>query len=211
MTFKLYWHPGVSSLAPMAVLEEAGADYEAIAVNAEDGEHQTEAYRRIHPYGRIPALVLPDNQPMFESAAITMHIVDQFPDCGLAPTPATAQRAHYYQWMLFLTDTLYPCYNRLYHPERYIDDVSLVPHIERNCERLLVEQWDVVEKSLEDRVWLLGNDLSAADIYLMMVVSWDKDLAAFRRRCPNVTRVARAVSKRPAVRRAIERHTVNLP
>ncbi|NIM22716.1 MAG: glutathione S-transferase, partial [Candidatus Latescibacteria bacterium] len=76
------------------------ADYEAIRVNAEAGEHQTEAYRKIHPYGRIPALVLPDGQPVFESAGMTMHIVDQFPHSDLAPPPGTPQRAHYYQWMM---------------------------------------------------------------------------------------------------------------
>lgn len=211
MTYKLYWHPGVSSLAPMAVLEETGADYEAILVNAEAGEHQTETYRRIHPYGRIPALVLPDGQPMFESAAITIYVADQFPESGLAPKPGSSKKAHYYQWILFLTDTLYPTYNRMYHPERYIDEPSLTSHIEANCEHLLIEQWEVVENALADRDWLLGHEFSAADVYLMMVVSWDKDLTAFRQRCPNITRVARAASERPAVRRAINRHTVNLP
>jgi hypothetical protein len=43
MFFKHYWHPNALSLAPLAGLENSGADYETILVKAEIGEHRTEA------------------------------------------------------------------------------------------------------------------------------------------------------------------------
>ena len=54
--YVLYWNPISSSLAPMAVLEEIGAPYEAVYVDLAKGEHRTAAYREIHPYGRVRLL-----------------------------------------------------------------------------------------------------------------------------------------------------------
>ena len=71
--YQLYWYKAASSLAPMAVLEETGATYEAVEIDAAAGEHKGAAYRQIHPLGLIPALRLPDGRMVFESAGI-VHV-----------------------------------------------------------------------------------------------------------------------------------------
>ena len=211
MHYKLYWHPGSSSLAPMALLEEIGANYEAILVDLEAGENFESEYLRIHPYGRVPALELPDGSSVFESAGLVLHLADQATDGRLVPGVGEADRARCYQWLFFLADTIYPSYNRLAHPERYVADDSAQDLIKENAMALLTEQWDVLEKRLAERRWLLGDRFSCADIYLVMVATWDFAPESFAARCPNVIRVAHAAAQRPAVQYALERHTTPLP
>lgn len=206
--YQLYWYKSASSLAPMAVLEESGAPYEAVEVDAAAGEHKNPAYRQIHPLGLIPALRLPDGRTVFESAGIVMFVADRHPEAGLAPDPASAERAFYNQWLFYLADTLYPTYNRYYWAPRFSTDPADSKRIKARCAELLVDQWTVVERALEGRGWLVGEGCTAADIYLQMVAIWDADPAALRARCPNVARVAGAVAARPAVARALARHVI---
>ena len=206
--YQLYWYKAASSLAPMAVLEETGATYEAVEIDAAAGEHKGAAYRQIHPLGLIPALRLPDGRMVFESAGIVMFVVDRHPEAGIAPDPASADRAFYNQWLFYLADTLYPTYNRYYWAARFSTDPGDSERIKARCTELLVDQWEVVERALDGRDSLVGDSCTAADIYMQMVATWDADPAGFRARCPNVARVAGAVAARPAVARALARHVV---
>ncbi len=95
--YQLYWYRTASSLAPMAVLEEVGVAYEAVEIDTAAGEHKAADYRQIHPLGLVPALRLPDGGTVFESAGIVMFLADRYPVTGLAPAPASDDRAFYNQ------------------------------------------------------------------------------------------------------------------
>jgi glutathione S-transferase len=66
---KLYYAPGACSMAAHIVLEEAGEKYEAKRMDLAKGEQRTEAYLKIHPLGRVPALLLDDGEPLVENTA----------------------------------------------------------------------------------------------------------------------------------------------
>ena len=116
----LYWSPGTAAMAPQACLEEAGADYEMVRVRR-DGYTviEPEGYLELQPEGRIPALRDGD-LVLHESAAICMHIADRFPDSGLLPPVGTAERAHAYRWLTYLTNTLQATYQMWYQTDRFI-------------------------------------------------------------------------------------------
>jgi glutathione S-transferase len=130
---------------------------------------------------------------------MVLHLADQAPGRHLVPKIGETDRARCYQWLFFLSDTIYPSYNRLAHPVRYISDEIGPDLIKENAMSLLSEQWNVVEKSLTDRRWLLGDRFSCADIYLLMVATWDFKPESFAQRCLNVIRVALATAQRSAV------------
>ena len=81
-TYTLFWHPRVSSLAPQAVLEEVSVDYDMRRIDVESREQKSEAYLRINPNGLLPALLLEDGSPIFESAGIVMYLADHYPEAG---------------------------------------------------------------------------------------------------------------------------------
>ena len=170
--YKLYWHPWSSSYAPMAVLEELGTEFDLYEVDYDGGETQTPEYRRLQPLGLIPALKLGDGTSMFESAAIIIYLCDLHRAKELAPAVDDTDRPHFLQWMLFLADTLYPSYNRFYHPERYTSAENGINDVKEQASRVMMKQWQIIEDALQNNgPWLLGNRFSACDIYLQMITS----------------------------------------
>jgi glutathione S-transferase len=109
--------------------------------------------------------------------------------------------------MLFMTDTVYPSYNRYYHPERYTSDPTGEAGVKEQAMVLAENQWQVIEDELASSgPWLLGDRFTACDIYLQMITTWHegpKDLFA---KFPKVRQVAEGVLAREATRRAFERH-----
>ncbi len=200
--FKLYWSPDTASLAPMAVLEEVGAEYEAILLDYDAEEQKTADYLALNPCGLVPAMTLPDGRTMFEAAAIVMHLCDLYPAAHLAPPPGDPDRPLFYQWMLYLADTIQPTYRRYYYPERFAADAEDVK--KRGTDTLLAE-FAIVEDGLRGE-WMLGKRFSACDIYLHMLTTWFEPPEALYARYPNIARVAAGVEARPAARRAIDLH-----
>lgn len=205
--YTLYWHPFSSSYAPMAVLEELGVEFDSYEVNYDGGETNTPEYRALQPLGLIPALKIEEGRSMFESAAIIIYLCDLHRDAKLAPLPEEPQRAVFLQWMLFMADTVYPSYNRYYHPERYTSDPTGEAGVKKQAMVLVQNQWRVIEDELESNgVWLLGDRFSACDIYLQMMTSWHEGPEDLFTKFPKIRQVAKAVLAREATRRAFERH-----
>jgi glutathione S-transferase len=191
----------------MAVLEELGVKFDLYEVDYDGGETRTPEYRALQPLGLIPALKIDEGRSMFESAAIIIYLCDLHGEAKLAPLPDEDERAAFLQWMLFMADTVYPSYNRYYHPERYTSDASSEAGVKEQAMVLAQNQWRVIEDELASNgPWLLGDRFSACDIYLHMMTTWHegpKDLFA---NFPMVRQVAEAVLAREATRRAFERH-----
>jgi len=191
----------------MAVLEELGAKFDLYEVDYDGGETQTSEYRRLQPLGLIPALELGDGTSMFESAAIIIFLCDLHRAEELAPAVDDADRPHFLQWMLFLADTLYPSYNRFYHPERYTSAEDGKNDVKEQASRVMMTQWQIIEDTLQNYgPWLLGNRFSACDIYLQMITTWHEAPKGLFATFPNLRRVSEGVLLRDASRRAFERH-----
>src|SRR5262245_55871863 len=66
----LYYAPGACSMAAHIVMEESGEKYQPQQVDLAGGEQRTEAYLKINPLGRVPALRLDNGEPLAENTAI---------------------------------------------------------------------------------------------------------------------------------------------
>jgi glutathione S-transferase len=198
--YTLYGRRNAGSLAPQIVLEEIGAQYELIWVGRSEAE--LESLRRINPAGKVPALVLPDGTAISESAAILIHLTEAHPHAALAPAVGTSEHARFLQWMVFLSSNLYEAVLRYYYPERYstlgepgagaVRDQALL-----DCDRHLAR----VHEALSP--FLLGQERSAADVYLHMLASWyPGDGAELRARLPRLARLSDLVRERPATAKA---------
>ena len=103
--YQLHYFPSNANAAPHMVLEELGQQYDLALVDRQNNAQKSKDYLKINPNGRIPTLV--DGElVMFEAAAIVLHLVDKHPEAGLAPRVGTPERAKFYQWMAFLTNSL---------------------------------------------------------------------------------------------------------
>ena len=86
------------------------------------------------------------------------------------------------------------------------------PSAQRRGHRRLRETWKIIDDQIGDNQWILGDQFSAADIYLFMLTTWletsrgHPDIHEF----PNVQRIARcsyAAAKRSACLWQLETQT----
>lgn len=66
------------------VLEEKGLPYTLKKINLADGEHRTEQFLALNPFGKVPVL-LDDSVVLFESQAIVTYLETNYPTPALLP------------------------------------------------------------------------------------------------------------------------------
>ncbi len=115
----LHYHPGNASFTPHVLLHEIGAPFELQLVDRAQGAHKSPAYLALNPNGLIPVLVDGD-LVLYETAAIALHLCDTHPAAELAPALGTAERAHFYKWLVWLTNTLQATLLHYFYPERLV-------------------------------------------------------------------------------------------
>jgi len=201
--YQLHYFPSNANAAPHMVLEEIGQKYELFLVDRAKNAQKSKEYLKINPNGRIPALIDGD-LVLFESAAIVLHLVDRHPEAGLAPKVGTPERAKFYQWMTFLTNSLQEELMIWQYPERLAGaDAGATEVVKRGAEKRAEGYLDVIEQHLKTNGPLfLGETLSAADFYLVMLARWARPMANPPRSRPNIAKLLDIVTALPAVRRA---------
>ncbi|MBO9722789.1 MAG: maleylacetoacetate isomerase [Novosphingobium sp.] len=78
-----YWRSSTSYRLRIA-LGLKGLEYEQVAINLLDGEQRSAEYRRLNPYGGVPALEI-DGRIYAQSMAILEWLDESFPDRPLLP------------------------------------------------------------------------------------------------------------------------------
>ena len=204
-TYKLYGRPNSGSLAVQIGLEEIGAPYDMVWVGR--APEEVAALRQINPTGKVPALVLPDGTPVFESAAILIHLTHAHPAANLAPPAGTTAHAGFLQWMLFLSSSVYESVLRSYYPERYSTNGQIAAtQIKQQAVADYARHLELIHTVLSP--YVLGEKLSAADPYLYMLAAWyPGDLAALHARLPKLAQHAELLRRRAATLKAEQAHT----
>ncbi len=201
--YKLFYSPGSAAMAPHAALEETGAPHELVLVDMKSNAHKALDYLKLNPNGRVPTLVDGD-QVVYESAAIMMHLADKHPNSGLAPAPGTPERARYYQWLVYMTNTVQEAYISYFHADYYAKSDAAIAEVKATSEARLQPLFAVLDKALENGPYLLGERLSGADIFLMMMARWSRNMAKPAATYPNIKRCVDLVLARPAVQRMMK-------
>jgi glutathione S-transferase len=201
--YELFYYPGNASLAPHFLLEEIGAPFQLRLVDRKrDGQKDPE-YMKVNPMGRIPTLVDGD-LVLFESAAICLHLADRHPKAGLAPAVGTDERAHLYKWLMFLTNTIQPDFLAFYYPGKHTTDADGIDAVKTAAEGRLDAAYAVVNEALgKGGPYLLGETLSVADFYLLMLTRWGRAQRNQPKNLPHVRRCVDLVSERPSVQRTV--------
>ena len=147
-----------------------------LSIRSAHGQKSNE-YLKINPNGRIPTLVDEDTV-VFEAAAIVLHLVDSHPQHGLAPAVGTPERAKFYQWLIFLTNSLQEELMVWQYPERLAGgDAAAKEVVKRGAEARASTFLDVIEDHLKTNGPLfLGDKLSAVDFYLVMLSRWARPM-----------------------------------
>lgn len=212
---QLHYYPSTAAMAPHILLEEIGVPFELVLVDRRAGAHKTPDYLRLNPNGLIPVLT-DGGLVLYEAAAICLHLADSYPDAGLAPAVGTEARAHFYKWMIWLTNTLQSTLVVYFYPERWVADGQLVgaADVKAQAERkvaLLLDQLDA-ELARGQGPWLLGADYSALDPFAMMLCRWTRGFASTPARSrAHLGPYLQSILARPAVQRVFARENLSPP
>ena len=154
------------------VLAEKGLAYEQIEVNPFAADVPA-AYRALHPFGRVPAL-LHDDFALYETGAITRYLDRAFP--GPALQPADPKRLARMDQIVGVVDAYayWPLVRQV-----FVHDV-VRPHMGTAGDAEELEKGlqaaarvlDALEALAAAGPWLTGADLSLADLHLGAMVAY---------------------------------------
>ena len=195
----LYYAPGACSMAAHIVLEESGEKYDAKKVDLAGGEQRSEAYLKINPLGRVPALRLDNGEPLAENTAILPYLgkrFDLWPKDALAEAKALAVIG-------FFAASVHPAHAHVGRPERYASDAAAFPTIKETGLKTFHGYLRQIDGMLAGREWL-SDRYSVLDPYALVFYTW-----GLRRELPmaelkNYTAFKDRMLKRPTVQRVVE-------
>lgn len=172
--YELYLGSSTAGFAPHMLLRELGVDFELRLLDLAAGEHKRTEYLAINPLGRVPALVT-DQEIFSESSAICLWLADRYPEGELAPGLDDPQRAAYLQWMFFLSNTVQAALMPYFYPQRYLADEAQHKAVKQQAIHTVRGWFEHVNDHLAaNGPWLLGEQRSAVDFYLFMLVRWGR-------------------------------------
>jgi len=175
---QLYSLPTPNGVKVSIMLEEIGLPYEPHAINIGADETWTEEFLSLNPNGKIPAIIDPDGpggKPLglFESGAILLYLAEK--SGQLLPNDA-ALRYETIQWVFFQMAAVGPMFGQLGFFHRFagreIEDKRPLERYRAESKRLL----GVLEKRLDGRSWMMGDEYTIADISLL---GWVRNLIGF--------------------------------
>jgi glutathione S-transferase len=210
--YKLYYNPGSANLAPHMLLKELGVPHELVFVDQEKGMHRQPEYMKLNPTGRIPVLIDGD-LVLFETAAICLHLVDRHPEAGFAPPVGTVERAQFYKWLIYLTNTLQTELITYFYPHRLADGDDAIAQVKEHAEARIGSMLDLLDEELarSGGPFLLGEKFTAVDPYLFMLTRWTRMHKNPARNRPHLGRYQQMMLARPAVQRTFEAEGLGEP
>jgi GST-like protein len=194
-----YW-PTPNGWKITIALEELALPYRVIPVDITRGAQHTEAFTRLSPNHRMPAIV--DHEPagggepiaIFESAAILQYLAEK---TGQLLPADPRGRYEVLQWVAWQVAGLGPMAGQLHHFQSYAPEK--IPYAIERYRKEVNRLYGVLDRQLRGRDFLAGA-YSIADIAAypwILPEAHGQDLADF----PDLARWYRTLRERPAVQR----------
>jgi glutathione S-transferase len=195
--YTLYYSPGAASLAVHLALLETGADYRLERVDLDAGAQRDAAYLKLNTNGLVPTLLI-DGEPFYEAAACLMTIADRHPAAALAPRSDTLERAAWNQWIIHIANTVQPAFRMWFYPnELPVSAEMIAARIE--------SAWTRFDTQLAaSGPYLLGEACTAADMMLLMVMRWSRNMPRPATEWPALRAFAARMKARPSWKRLYE-------
>ena len=183
-------------------------------VDRANAAHKSPEYLKLNPNGQIPVLVDGD-LVLYETVAICLHLTDTHPEAGLAPPLGTPERAHFYKWFVWCTNTLQAMLMHYFYGDRMVDegDVAAAAQVKAHAEARIGGMLDQLDAQLaaHGRDWLLGASYTAVDPFAMLMCRWTRGFARPARSLPHLGPYLQRVLARPAVQRAFATEKLQPP
>ncbi|MGF1763291.1 glutathione S-transferase family protein [Aliivibrio kagoshimensis] len=148
------------------LLEELGVDYQIIGYQRDSVTFLAPPeLKAIHPLGKSPVLE-DDGMVIAESGAITEYLINKFAADKLAPSRGTKAYVEYSQWMHFAeSSAILPLLMKMYLQKDGCDTNFLSGYVDNEIGKVI----SYFNQSLQDKTYLVGEQLSGADIMMSFI------------------------------------------
>jgi len=198
-----YYAPRTVSVASHIALEEAGAVFEARRLDFSITEQRSEDYLKVNPKGRVPALAISQGI-ITETPAILAYIAQMYPDANLAPLDDPFAFAKMQEFNCYLCATVHVAHAHGVRGIRWADDAAAIEAMKKRVPQTMGDCFSLIEESMLQTPWVLGEQYSVSDIYLHTVALWLEPDGVDIRGFPNVADHTRRMRERDAVRKVME-------
>lgn len=205
---KLFYAPGVCSLASHIVLEEIGAAFEAIPLDLAAGDQRKPAYLALNPKGRVPTLVTQQGV-LTENLAILWYLLNLSPQTALAPTDPW-ERAQALSFVAWCSGTVHGvAFASVFRQARFSSDESTHAAIRATGLESVKAHLNDIEARLDGRDYIMTS-YSVADLYPVIFRRWAARVGIDMSAYPRLVALSERVAARPAAARAIAREGIRL-
>ena len=188
----LFHSPNSRSTGALLLLEELGAPFDLHVVNLKAGEARTPAFLRVNPLGKVPA-VKHGEALITEQVAVFLYLADLCPAAKLAPALDDARRGPYLRWLV--------TYGSCFEPA-VVDRAMKREPAQRGMSPYgtFEELFAVLITQLETSPYLLGAQISAADLLWGIGLAWTTQFKLIPEHPAVAAYVGRVMSRPAAVK-----------
>jgi glutathione S-transferase len=206
LTYTVYGTRRSSNFTIEAALTIAGSDYDFVDVDLDANAQRKEAYAKINPTRKIPAMRLPSGEIVTESAAILLTIADRYPQKKLLPPQASADRAQAYRWIAFFASEIYPMVEIVDYPDRFTGREGDPEETKSLAIARVRDRFTIFENAIAGKPWTLAWGFTIADLYAANLTRWSVGKEWREKNCPKIQKLAEAVAARPDIAHIWEKH-----
>lgn len=183
-------------------LDELGLDYERVDAGGEFGGLDTPEYAKLNPNRKIPVLEDGDFS-IWESGAIVQYLAEAYGAGRLSPSGAK-QRALASQWCRWCQSNVYSdLIGGAFQPLIRITAASRDNRSVEAAARRVGRMFQILDHALDGHDFLLGSELSIADIEVGALMHRYFTMPIERPDLPNLKAWYERLAKRPAYEKHI--------
>nr|WP_070959281.1 glutathione S-transferase family protein [Hyphomonas sp. Mor2] len=201
MTLKLFHSPGTRSIRTLWLLEEMGLEYELISIDYDPAYFASDAFRKINPMGKIPALI-DDGNLVIESTAIAEYLLRRYGPSDLVVPPDDPEFGTYIQWFHMAESGIANYVTISFCQALDTDPYRVSDAFDQYCRHQISKSFDMLEKVLADREYLLNRGFSAADISLGYTLFFARMVRGIELAEP-LKKYLKTLMRRPAMRKSL--------
>jgi GST-like protein len=195
---KFYFNGSPNPTKVALFLEEAGLQYEPIAIDTRKGDQFKPAFLAVNPNGKVPAIVDGD-VIVFDSNAILLYLAEK--TGKFLPKPAA--RGELLSWLMFAATGVGPFSGQAVHFRQFSPEK--VPYAHNRYQYEADRHYSILNDRLGKRRYMVGESYTIVDMdvwgwarivpFILGDGAWSK--------YPNLKRLVDEISARPAAARAV--------
>ena len=197
-SIKLYYSPGACSLATHILLRETGTRFTLEKVDTH--KHTTSNggdFYAVNPKGQVPVIELPDGTRLTEGPVVAQYVADLAGAHTLMPPAGSLERYRVMEWQNYVTAELHKSFTPLFHSD--VDATA-----KKALAAVLSKKLVWLDGQLAGKSYLTGDDFTAADAYLFVVLGWAKFVQIELGDLRHIASFMERVAARPEVKAAMK-------